>query len=457
MPHVDFTAVVMAAGRGTRMRSRTPKVLHELCGLPMVAWPVLAALEAGASKVVVVCSPNHDLSAALPDGVVTAVQEIPDGTGGAVAAALQKAGKGTLVVLSGDVPLVTAQEIAALVAEHAKAGNAATMLTTELEDASGYGRVVRDGDGAVLRVVETKNPGDATAQELAIAEVNTGIFCFDAAALAKALKKVGTDNAQGERYLPDVLPLLNGQGVGARVVDNPALVLGINDRAQLAEAHDVAQQRILREHMLAGVTIVDPGTTLVDAGVTIGEDSVIEPATYLRGTTTIGGGSQVGPNTTVIDARIGDDVTIRHSYIDRAIIDNGATVGPFAYLRPDAHLHEGAKAGTFVEIKNSEIGAGSKVPHLSYIGDADVGERSNLGAGTITANYDGTNKHRTTIGSGVKSGVDVSFVAPVEVGDNAWTAAGSIITKDVPPGALGVARQRQKNVEDYADRGKKEK
>jgi bifunctional UDP-N-acetylglucosamine pyrophosphorylase/glucosamine-1-phosphate N-acetyltransferase len=257
--------------------------------------------------------------------------------------------------------------------------------------------------------------------------------------------------------LPDVLPLLSSKGVGARVVDNPDLVLGVNDRRQLAQIQGLAQERILAAHMLAGVTIVDPGTTLVDAGAEIGEDSVIEPSTYLRGATTIGSRCRIGPNTTILDSRIGDDVTIRHSYIDRAILDNGTTVGPFAYLRPDAHLHEGAKAGTFVEIKNSEIGAGAKVPHLSYIGDADIGERTNMGAGTITANYDGTNKHRTTIGSDVKSGVDVSFVAPVEVGDNAWTAAGSIITKDVPPGALGVARERQKNIEDYDERGKTEK
>jgi bifunctional UDP-N-acetylglucosamine pyrophosphorylase/glucosamine-1-phosphate N-acetyltransferase len=439
------------------MRSRKPKVLHEICGRPMVAWPVLAALEAGASKVVVVRSPDHDLTEALPDGTVTAVQKKPDGTGGAVAAAIGDAGDGAVVILSADVPLVTAEEISALVREHAKSGNAGTMLTTELEDTAGYGRVVRADDGSVERVAETKNPGDATAEELAIREVNTGIFCFEAAALAAALKKVGTDNAQGEKYLPDVLPLLSDKGIGARVVDNADLVLGVNDRRQLAQVRAIAQQRILAAHMLAGVTIVDPGTTLVDAGVEIGEDSTIEPATYLRGATTVGSGSHIGPNSTIIDARIGDDVTIRHSYIDRAILDNGTTVGPFAYLRPDAHLHEGAKAGTFVEIKNSEIGAGAKVPHLSYIGDADIGERSNMGAGTITANYDGANKHRTKIGSDVKSGVDVSFVAPVEVGDNAWTAAGSIITKDVPPGALGVARERQKNIEDYAERGKKEK
>jgi bifunctional UDP-N-acetylglucosamine pyrophosphorylase/glucosamine-1-phosphate N-acetyltransferase len=439
------------------MRSRKPKVLHEICGRPMVAWPVLAALEAGASKVVVVRSPEHDLDDALPDGVVTAIQKKPDGTGGAVAAGLGKADDGAVVILSADVPLVTAEEISALVKEHAKSGNVATMLTTELEDASGYGRVVRAKDGSVERVVETKNPGDATEAELEIAEVNTGIFCFEKAAVAAALKKVGTDNAQGERYLPDVLPLLSDKGVGARVVDNADLVLGVNDRRQLAQIQSLAQQRILATHMIAGVTIVDPGTTLVDAGIEIGEDSVIEPSTYLRGATTIGSGSQIGPNTTILDARIGDDVTIRHSYIDRAILDNGTTVGPFAYLRPDAHLHEGAKAGTFVEIKNSEIGAGAKVPHLSYIGDADIGERSNMGAGTITANYDGTNKHRTTIGSDVKSGVDVSFVAPVEVGDDAWTAAGSTITKDIPPGALGVARERQKNIEDYNERGKKGK
>jgi bifunctional UDP-N-acetylglucosamine pyrophosphorylase/glucosamine-1-phosphate N-acetyltransferase len=453
----SFTAVVMAAGQGTRMRSATPKVLHELCGRPMVAWPVRAAQDAGATRVVVVTSPDIDLSPALPDGVRTAVQPVPDGTGGAVLAALPDTADGVpVVVLSGDVPLVSAEAIEELVAAHAASDAVATMVTTELDDPAGYGRVVRDADGHVERVVETKADGDATPEQLRIREVNTGIFCFDHDALADALPRVGTDNAQGERYLPDVLALLRAEGrtVDAHVVDDPGLVLGINDRVALAEVRAVAQRRILEAHMRAGVTIVDPGTTLIDAGVTIGRDTIIEPSTYLRGTTTIGGNAVVGPSTTVIDSALGDGVTVVHSYLQGAELHAGAAVGPFAYLRPGTVLREGAKVGTFVEVKNSDIGEGTKVPHLSYIGDADVGPRTNLGASTITANYNGKTKvkARTTIGAEVRTSVDTTLVAPVSLGDRAYTGAGSVVVSDVPDAALAIARARQHNIEGYADR-----
>jgi bifunctional UDP-N-acetylglucosamine pyrophosphorylase/glucosamine-1-phosphate N-acetyltransferase len=453
----SFTAVVMAAGQGTRMRSATPKVLHELCGRPMVAWPVRAAQDAGATRVVVVTSPDIDLSPALPDGVRTAVQPVPDGTGGAVLAALPDTADGVpVVVLSGDVPLVSAQAIEELVAAHAASDAVATMVTTELDDPAGYGRVVRDAGGHVERVVETKADGDATPEQLRIREVNTGIFCFDHDALADALPRVGTDNAQGERYLPDVLALLRAEGrtVDAHVVDDPGLVLGINDRVALAEVRAVAQRRILEAHMRAGVTIVDPGTTLIDAGVTIGRDTIIEPSTYLRGTTTIGGNAVVGPSTTVIDSALGDGVTVVHSYLHGAELHAGAAVGPFAYLRPGTVLREGAKVGTFVEVKNSDIGEGTKVPHLSYIGDADVGPRTNLGASTITANYNGKTKvkARTTIGAEVRTSVDTTLVAPVSLGDRAYTGAGSVVVSDVPDAALAIARARQQNIEGYADR-----
>ncbi|MDX6687834.1 MAG: bifunctional UDP-N-acetylglucosamine pyrophosphorylase / glucosamine-phosphate N-acetyltransferase [Baekduia sp.] len=453
----SFSAVVMAAGQGTRMRSALPKVLHELCGRPMVAWPVLAATEAGADRVVVVSSPDVDLSAALPEGTRTAVQPVADGTGGAVLAALPDVTQGEpVVVLSGDVPLVSAEAIEALVAAHVASGAAATMATTILDDATGYGRVVRDAAGHVERVVETKADGDATPEQLQIREVNTGIFCFDHAALAEALPRVGTDNAQGEKYLPEVLTLLRDEGavVAAHVVDDPALVLGVNDRVALAEVRAIAQRRILEEHMRAGVTIVDPGSTLVDAGITIGQDTVIEPSTCLRGATTIGANAHVGPGTSLIDTTLGDSTTVRHSYLQEAVLESGATVGPFAYLRPGAVLRENAKAGTFVEIKNSDIGAGTKVPHLSYIGDADVGPNTNLGASTITANYNGKTKvkARTTIGADVRTSVDTTLVAPVSVGDGAYTAAGSVVVSDVPDRALAVARARQRNIEGYADR-----
>jgi bifunctional UDP-N-acetylglucosamine pyrophosphorylase/glucosamine-1-phosphate N-acetyltransferase len=453
----SFSAVVMAAGQGTRMRSALPKVLHELCGRPMVAWPVLAARAAGAQAVVVVTSPEVDLTPALPDGATTAVQPVPDGTGGAVLAALGGLTQGQpVVVLSGDVPLVSAEALTRLVDAHRAGGAAATLVSTELDDPSGYGRVVRDGQGNVERVVETKSEGDATAEERLIREINTGIYCFDHAALADALPRVGTDNAQGEKYLPEVLTLLRegGHTVAAQVVDDPGLVLGINDRVALAEVRAVAQRRILEEHMRAGVTIVDPGSTLIDADVRIGRDTVIEPSTYLRGATRIGDNAHVGPGTTVIDSTLHDGTTVRHSYLQEAELHPGATVGPFAYLRPGTVLRPNAKVGTFVEVKNSDIGEGTKVPHLSYIGDADVGPGANLGAATITANYDAKTKtkSRTTIGADVRTSVDTTLVAPVSLGDGAYTAAGSVVTSDVPGKALAIARARQRNIEGYADR-----
>jgi bifunctional UDP-N-acetylglucosamine pyrophosphorylase/glucosamine-1-phosphate N-acetyltransferase len=436
----SFSAVVMAAGQGTRMKSATPKVLHEICGRPMVAWPVLAAREAGADTVVVVGSPSVDLAPALPEGVKTAVQPQADGTGGAVLAALPDTKPGQpVVVLSGDVPLVSAAAITELVQAHAHANAAATMATTILDDATGYGRVVRDPVGHVEKVVETKAPGDATPEELQIREINTGIYVFDHQALADALPKVGTDNAQNEKYLPDVLTLLRDQGdiVAAHVVDDSSLTFGINDRVHLADVTALAQRRILERHMRNGVTIVDPASTYIDAQVTIGQDTTIEPATTIKGTTTIGAG-----------------VTIRQSYIVDATIEDGVSVGPFAYLRPGATLRARSKAGTFVEIKNSDIGEGTKVPHLSYIGDADVGPRTNLGAATITANYNNKTKakNRTTIGADVKTSVDTTLVSPVSLGDGAYTAAGSVVTDDVPARALAVARARQRNIEGYADR-----
>ena len=453
------TIVILAAGQGTRMRSRTPKMLHEICGRPMIDWPVAAALEAGAGRVVVVGGPDRALADRLPDGVVLAVQPEPNGTGGAVLAAAEHLdGDAPVLVLNGDVPLVTRDVVAALTAAHASNGAAATMMTMTLADPSGYGRVVRDASGAVERVVETKRPGDATPEEMAIAEVNAGIYAFDGPALMDALGRVGTDNAQGEIYLPAALELLRAGGahVAAHSVDDPTVLLGVNDKSELATARSIAQQRIREAHMRAGVTIVDPASTLIDVGVRIGPDTVIEPSTFLRGATTVGEGATVGPLTTVIDSTLGDEATVVHSYVQGAEVHAGATVGPFAYLRPGAVLRDGAKAGTFVEIKNSDIGEGTKVPHLSYVGDADVGPGTNLGAATITANYDGRRKHRTSIGSGVRTSVDTTLVAPVAVGDGAYTGAGSVITDDVPPGALAIARARQTNIDGYAERRARE-
>jgi len=431
--------VILAAGRGTRMHSRLPKVLHELCGRPMVLWPVAAALAAGAARVVVVDTPQRELEPVLPEGVELAVQEHPDGTGGALAAAMDAGFDpgAPVVVLSGDVPLIDGDSIRGLVDAHRASGAAATLMSTVLEDPSGYGRILRDGNGALQRVVETKQQGDSTAQEREISEINVGIYAFDGRALAEVLPGLSTDNAQGELYLPQVFDLLRGAGyaIAAHLVDDPALALGVNDRVALARVRKLAQEAIHERHMRAGVSIVDPAATVIDVDVQIGADTVIEPFTTIKGSTSIGEGC-----------------TVRHSYLVDCVLEDGASVGPFGYLRPGTLLRRGAKAGTFVEVKNSDIGAGAKVPHLSYIGDADVGEQTNLGAGTITANYDGRKKHRTKIGARVKGGVDTSFVAPVEVGDDAWTAAGSVVTKDVPPGALAVARSKQENIEGFADR-----
>jgi bifunctional UDP-N-acetylglucosamine pyrophosphorylase / glucosamine-1-phosphate N-acetyltransferase len=437
------------------MRSRTPKTLHDLCGRPMIDWPIAAAFEAGAGKVVVVGGADGALQDRLPHGVELVVQPRPDGTGGAVLAAAEHlATDAPVLVINGDVQLVTAGALTALVADHAAGRAAATVVSMMLDDPAGYGRVVRGPGGTVERVVETKHPGDATADELAIAEVNAGIYAFDGRALLNALRRVGGDNAQGEIYLPAVLEVLGADGarVAVHPVRDAGLVLGVNDQVELAHVRGLAQCRIQEAHMRAGVTIGDPATAQVDVDVRIGSDTVLEPSTLLRGATTVGERCIVGPMTTVTDSTLGDEVTVLHSYLMRCEVRSGGTVGPFAYLRPDALLREGAKAGTFVEIKNSDIGEGTKVPHLSYVGDTQVGPGSNLGAATITANYDGRRKHRTTIGANVRTSVDTTLVAPVTVGDGAFTGAGSVVTEDVPPGALAIARPRQTIIEGYAER-----
>ncbi len=413
-----LTVVVLAAGEGTRMRSATPKVLHPLCGRALVLWPVLAAQAAGAAKIVVVDGPEEPLKDALPDGVERVVQLEQNGTADAVKAAVAHIdADSSVIVLMGDVPLITAEVIAGLAVAHT---GGATVMTMVLADPGSYGRVVRDGDS--VRVVEAR---DATPEQLALTEVNTGIYCFDGDALLDALDRVRPDNAQGEYYLPDVLEHMPAR---AHVVDDPGITLGVNDRADLAAVRLIAQDRIHRHHLSNGVTIVDPRTTNIDADVTIGQDTVLEPGCTIKAGSSVGSGC-----------------TLRQAYLDQATVGDGVTVGPFAYLRPGTRLEHGSRVGSFVEIKNSVIGEGSKVPHLSYIGDADVGSGSNLGAATITANYDGVRKHRTTIGSDVSTSVDTTLVAPVTVGDGAQTAAGSVITDDIPENGLGIARARQVN------------
>jgi len=444
----------MAAGEGTRMRSSLPKMLHPVCGRPLVAWPILAAREAGAGRVATIISPGIDISAGLPEGVETVVQPQPDGTGGAVRAAAPLIEQAeTVLVLSGDHPLISAGIISSFLDAHASSGAAATMMTIELDDPGSYGRVVRDAGGEIERVVEAKADGDASAEELAVREINAGTYAFDAGPLATALTGLSNDNAQAEYYLTDIFKALRdaGHSVGGHLADDFAVTMGVNNRAELAAAEAEARRRILEAHMLAGVTVVDPGTTWIDADVEIAADARIEPGTSLRGATSVGSSSVVGPLSTLIDTRLGENVTVPHSYLVECDVLDGCSVGPFAYLRPGAHLEAGAKAGTFVEIKNSRIGEGAKVPHLAYVGDAEVGAGTNLGAGTITANYDGFRKHRTVIGKDVRIGVDTMLIAPVQVGDAAYTGAGAVIKKDVPEGALAVSENEQRNIKGYAE------
>jgi bifunctional UDP-N-acetylglucosamine pyrophosphorylase / glucosamine-1-phosphate N-acetyltransferase len=441
----------MAAGEGTRMRSSTPKMLHPVCGRPMVAWPIVAAREAGAGRVAAIVSPGRDLSAGLPESVETVLQQRADGTGGAIRAALPLIEEAeTVLVLSGDVPLISVETISGLLQAHESSQAAATMLTIELEDPAAYGRVVRDSDGWVERVVEAKAAGDADASQLAIREINAGTYAFDAAPLAAALQGLSNDNAQGEYYLPDVFPAL--RKAGHSVADDLAVTMGVNNRVDLAAVEAEGRRRLLEAHMLAGVTVVDPASTWIDVGVEIAADVRIEPGTTLRGETKIGEGALVGPLSTLIDSSVGAGSQVLHSYLVECDVRAGCSVGPFAYLRPGALLEDSAKAGTFVEIKNSHVGEGTKVPHLAYVGDAEIGPGSNLGAGTITANYDGFRKNRTVIGRDVRIGVDTMLIAPVEVGDSAYTGAGAVIKDDVPEGGLAVSENAQRNIDGYAAR-----
>ncbi|MEA2361084.1 MAG: bifunctional UDP-N-acetylglucosamine pyrophosphorylase / glucosamine-phosphate N-acetyltransferase [Thermoleophilaceae bacterium] len=447
-----FTVLIMAAGQGTRMRSDVPKVLHRICGKPMIEWVVDAARAAGATRVVAVVRPGDGVVEGLPDEVEVAEQRDGEGTGSAVLAARDAVEPGPFLVLSGDHPLITADQIRDLLRHHREAGADATLLTTELQDPAGYGRIVRDGQGEVERIVETKHTQDAAPEELAIREINLGTYVFEAPALFEGLERVTNQN--GERFLTGVFPLLlaDGASIVACRTDDLDISHGVNDRAGLMEAEELAQRRILEEHARAGVTFLHPGSTRVEVGVRIGVDTVVGPGVSLLGDTSVGGRCTIGPHTTARDSVIGDAASVVHSFLVEAEVHEQASVGPFAYLRPGTVVREGAKIGTFVEVKNSDIGEGAKVPHLSYIGDADVGEASNLGASTITANYDGRSKHRTKVGKSVKTGVHTSLVAPVDVGDRAYTGAGSTITDDVPEGALGVARPEQKNIEGYSDR-----
>jgi bifunctional UDP-N-acetylglucosamine pyrophosphorylase / glucosamine-1-phosphate N-acetyltransferase len=451
-----FTVLIMAAGQGTRMLSDTPKVLHRVAGKPLVEWVADTARAAGAERIVAIVRPGDGVAEGLPDGIEVAEQREGEGTGAAVLAArdavLGEGGSGAVVVLSADHPLITPEQLEGLLDEHERKGARATLLTTDQLDPTGYGRIVRDSDGTVDRIFETKHTDGLTPEDLAVREVNLGTYVFDPKTLFDALDNVGLE--QGERYLTGVFPLIREEGgtIAAHMTDDATAALGINDRAGLMAADEVAQRRIIEGHARAGVTFLQPGTTRVEEGVKIGRDSTIAPGTVLEGTTVIGERCEIGPHTTVRNGTIGDGATVIHSCVLEAEVRADTKVGPFAYLRPGTVIGEGAKVGTFVEIKNSNVGAGAKVPHLSYIGDADIGEKSNIGASTITANYDGRKKHRTKLGKSVKTGIHTSLVAPLDIGDRAYTGAGSTINEDVPDGALGIGRARQKNIEGYADR-----
>ncbi|MFD5032441.1 bifunctional UDP-N-acetylglucosamine diphosphorylase/glucosamine-1-phosphate N-acetyltransferase GlmU [Streptomyces sp. NPDC058405] len=451
--------VVLAAGEGTRMKSKTPKVLHEVCGRSLVGHVVSAARELGPEHLVVVVGHAREqveghLADSFP-GVRTAFQAEQKGTGHAVRTALQELGNtpdGTVVVVCGDTPLLSGETLNALAATHAADGNAVTVLTAEVPDSTGYGRIVRDGaSGAVTAIVEHK---DATDAQRAIREINSGVFAFDGQLLADALGKVRTDNSQGEEYLPDVLGILReaGHRVGASVAVDHREILGINNRVQLAQARRLLNERLLERAMLAGVTVVDPLSVFVDVTVTFEQDAVVHPGTQLLGVTHLGEGAEVGPNSRLKDTTVGAGARLDNTVAHGAVVGEAASVGPYAYLRPGTRLGAKAKAGTYVEMKNATIGEGTKVPHLSYVGDATIGEYTNIGAASVFVNYDGEAKHHTTVGSHCKTGSDNMFVAPVTVGDGAYTAAGSVITKDVPAGSLAVARGQQRNIEGWVAR-----
>lgn len=451
-----LAVVVLAAGQGTRMKSRLPKVLHPIGGRPLVGHVLDTAARLGPDRIVVVVRHERDLVASAVaesgvDAVVVDQDDVP-GTGRAVEVALEAMADfdGDVLVLSADVPLLEEPTLAGLVAAHRSTTAAATLLSAMLDDATGYGRIIRDDTGAVARIVEQK---DATPDEAAVREINAGVYVFAAASLRTQLASVGTDNAQGEKYLTDVVGLLRAaqQTVSAAGAPDAAAALGVNDRVQLSEAARILNARTVRHWQLQGVTVVDPATTWIDVTATLAPDVTLLPGTRILRATTVAEGATIGPDTSLVDCEVGEDATVTRTDATLAVIGAGATVGPFAYLRPGTDLGAGGKIGTFVETKNSVIGAGSKVPHLSYVGDTTIGTGVNLGAGAITANYDDIAKHRTEIGDEVHTGSHNVFVAPVRIGDGAKTGAGAVIRKDVPAGALALSVAPQRNVEGWVE------
>ncbi len=452
-PHLR-TVVVLAAGEGKRMKSSLPKVLHPLLGRTLLGHVLAAAGPLGADRTVVVVGHGADQVRAhlteVAPGATPVLQERQLGTGHAVRIALDAVpdATGTVVVINGDVPLLRPETVQALVEAHEEAAAAATVLAAEVPDPTGLGRIVRDVQGHLEQIVEER---DASPQQRALREINAGIYAFDAARLREALGKLSTDNDQGEEYLTDVFALLRdaGEPVAVHCAADHVETLGCNDRVELSALRRLLRDRINEGWMRTGVSILDPHTTWIDVTVTVERDAVIDQNTQLQGATVVGEGALVGPDTTLVDTVVGAGASIVRSHALGAEVGPQASVGPYAYLRPESRLGRKAKVGTFVETKKASIGDGSKVPHLSYVGDATIGDHSNIGAATVFVNYDGVRKHHTTIGSHARTGADNMFVAPVRVGDGAYTAAGSVITGDVPPGAMAVARGQQRNVEGW--------
>ncbi|MCB9406810.1 MAG: bifunctional UDP-N-acetylglucosamine diphosphorylase/glucosamine-1-phosphate N-acetyltransferase GlmU [Tetrasphaera sp.] len=452
--------IILAAGEGTRMKSSTPKVLHPIGGLPLLGHAIRAARATAAEHVEVVVRHQRDLvveyCSSVDPALVVADQDEVKGTGRAVEcglAALPADLVGTVLVTSGDVPLIEGQTLVDLANAHAASGAAVTVVTAEVADPTGYGRVVRGADGGVERIVEQK---DASEAERSIREINSGIWGFDAAVLRDALEQVGTDNAQGEKYLTDVLALARAAGhrVGAHRIDDIWQTEGVNDRVQLAKLGRVLNDRVCEKWMRAGVTIVDPATTWIDTDVTIGQDARILPGTQLLGATIIGSGAVIGPEVTLIDTEVGEEAEVERAKANLAVIGAGATVGPYSYLRPGTVLGAKGRIGGFVETKNAQIGEGAKVPHLTYAGDVEIGPGANIGAGTIFANYDGVAKHRSRIGKDSFVGSHTVVISPVDVADGAYVAAGSALTQDVDPGEIAVARAKQRNVPGWVARAR---
>ena len=453
----ELTVIVLAAGGGTRMRSKTMKVLHEVGGRSMVGHVLAAVGEMSPHRVVAVIGHQRDqvgphIHSLLPDAVL-AVQESQEGTGHAVRVAIEAAGisRGTVLVATADTPLLRGESLRAFVAEHEAAQRAVSILSGQVPDPSGYGRVVRDDEGDVVAIVEEK---DASREQREINEINSGILAFDAEFLVSALPRLGNDNAKGEYYLTDTVQLAQDDGltVGAYPIDDVHETEGANDRVQLAELGRKLNQRIVTGWMKDGVTVMDPATTWIDADVVLAPDVTILPGTQLLGATVVAEDAVIGPDTTLKDCEVGEGARVVRTHGELAVVGAGANVGPFSFLRPGTRLGTGGKIGAFVETKNAEIGDGSKVPHLSYVGDATIGSGANIGAGTVFANYDGTRKHHTTVGDGAKTGSNNTFVAPVTIGDGAMTGGGTVVRRDVPPGALAVSGGPQRNLEGHAAR-----